>query len=496
MSETILTIDIGLTNCKTIVFDSDGRLLARASVAYQTYYPQPGWVEQEPEEWWAALVSGVRQLQECAPEALAAVAAISVTGHMHALVCLGPEGAALGRSLVLGDQRSMAEAEAISSDLGLEQIYRLTGARMDASMPLAKLCWLRSHAPAIHRQAQAFLACKDWVRHRLTDDLLTDPIDACGTSLYDIQRRAWSPELVALAGIQPSQLPEVSDPCAVAGRLSVGAAQALGLRAGIPVVVGAGDDVEVLGNGLLGPGVSLEHLGTTGSILTCADRPVVDPLMAVELYPHVAPGLWVLGGSVTAAGSALAWARQVLREEVVESDGLSSLRPDLERPLIFVPHLAGERCPAWEPHARGSWIGLTAAHTASDLQQAVLEGITFSLKDVLERIESLVGPQGQITVSGRETGKDRWLTLRASIYGRPLVLLKTEEPTALGAMIVAAVGVGMYGSLAEAVRRVTGSERLIEPQADLVRDYGRLYTLYRAATETVRPLMRQWEVCH
>jgi xylulokinase len=490
MPETILVVDVGLTNCKTVVFSRAGRLLARAAVSYPTYHPQPGWVEQDPEEWWAALLNGLRQVQAAAPEALAAVEAISVTGHMHALVCMGADGAPLGRSPVLGDQRSLAEVEAIQAELGLERIYRLTGARMDASMPLAKLRWLRDRSPEIHRQADAFVACKDWVRHRLTGDRLTDPIDACGTSLYDIQRREWSPELVGLAGIRPAQLPDVADPCAIAGHLSSAAAQAMGARAGIPVVVGAGDDVEVLGNGLLGPGTSLEHLGTTGSILTCADRPVYDPAMALELYPHVAPGLWVLGGSVTAAGSALAWAEQVLRHEL---SGATSLgRPNLERPLVFIPHLSGERCPAWEPHARGSWIGLNAAHKASDLKQAVLEGITFSLKSVLERIESLAGRQGQITVGGRETDKERCLTLRASIYERPLLLLNTDEPTALGAMIVAGVGVGMYDNVTEAVRQVTGVEQIIKPDLNLAQDYKQLYRFYHAAEDRLRSLMQQW----
>jgi len=496
MSETILVIDVGLTNCKVVVLSPDGEIIDRESVAYKTYFPQPGWIEQDPEEWWLAILAALARLRVRVPEALKAIDVISVTGHMHALVCLGPDGATLGRSLVLGDQRSLAEADAISSQVGLEQVYKLTGARIDVSMPLAKLCWLRAHEPAIHRQARAFLSCKDWIRHRLTGDLFTDPIDACGTSLYDIQRRTWSPELIAAAGIRPEQLPEVLAPCAVAGRLASPPAEALGLQAGIPVVVGAGDDVEVLGNGLLAPGLSLEHMGTTGSILTCAEAPVYDPLMALELYPHVDPDLWVLGGSVTAAGLALDWAERVLSEEAPTSVSSTedTWHPDLERPLIFLPHLAGERCPSWEPQARGSWVGLTSAHSASDLRQAVLEGIAFSLKSVLGRIESLVGPQRQITVSARETSDHRWMALRASIYGRPLVLLETSEPTALGAMIVAAVGVGIYQSLSEAAQCVTGSQRIIEPETDLAVDYARLYRLYRRTTEMMLPLMQRWVV--
>ncbi|NLE45269.1 MAG: hypothetical protein GX620_11155 [Chloroflexi bacterium] len=492
----ILAIDIGLTNCKTVLFSHAGAMISRASVPYPTTTPGPGWVEQDPEDWWDGAVRGVRALRDSAKDALDSVTAISVTGHMHSLVCLGPEGSALGRALVLGDQRGIAEAKQISDEVGMERIYRLTGARMDASMPLAKIAWLRRNVPEIHAHARAFLSCKDWVRHRLTGDVSTDPIDACGTSLYDIQQRDWSPELMIIAGIRAEQLPHVADPCEIAGDLDATAATALGLAAGIPVVVGGGDDVEVLGNGLMGPGASVEHLGTTGSILTCADHPVYDPQMSIELYPHPSPDLWVLGGSVTAAGSALAWADGVLRPPTTNRAGITAQSAPLHptQPLVFVPHLSGERCPAWEPHGRGSWIGLAATHTTDDLRQAVLEGVVFSLKRVLDRLEALVGPQQQITVSGREGDDEGWVNLRANVYNRPLGLLTSPEPTALGAMMLATVGIGVYNGLDEAVACVTGVERLIEPDSALARDYARLYHRYCTASEATGALLRRWTV--
>ena len=499
MSGTILAIDLSLTNCKTVFFLLNGTICERETLPYPTYKYQTGWVEQEPDDWWQAVIKGVQAVGLRNPAILASVCAISVTGHMHALVCQGPNHAAIGPSLVLGDQRSLAESDFIVQRLGLEHIYHLTGARMDASMPLAKICWLQRYSPEIPKQARAFLACKDWLRHRLTGDLLTDPIDACGTSLYDLQAASWSPELVELAGIHMDQMPRIADPCSLAGPLTKEAAEALGLQQGIPVVVGAGDDVEVLGNGLMGPGVSLEHLGTTGSILTCSDRLAYDPNMAVEVYPHVAPGLWVLGGSVTAAGMALEWAQKALQythpEDLAAIYDLSCLaHPHLDEPLIFVPHISGERCPEWQPRARGTWCGLSAVHTQADLRQAVLEGIAFSLKNVLDRIERLAGKQNQITVGARELANPGWSRLRSTIYQRPLAVLNTEEPTALGAMIVAAVGIGVYCTLAEAVKTVTGSRARVEPSPDIIEDYQRLYELYLDAADAQRNLMLQWQV--
>ena len=498
MIETILAIDLGLTNCKTVFFRVDGTICERESLPYPTYKHQNGWVEQEPEDWWQAVVKGVQAVGMRNPGLLASVCAISVTGHMHALVCLGPDHTSLGPSLVLGDRRSLVESDDIVQRIGLEHIYRLTGARMDASMPLAKICWLQRHLPEIPRQTRAFLSCKDWLRHRLTGDLLTDPIDACGTSIYDLQAANWAPELVKLAGIRAEQLPRIADPCSLAGALTKEAGAALGLLPGIPVVVGAGDDVEVLGNGLMGPGVSLEHLGTTGSILTCSDRLAYDPNMAVEVYPHAAAGLWVLGGSVTAAGMALEWAQKALQnfhsEEPALLNDLSCFpHPRLEEPLIFVPHISGERCPEWQPRARGTWCGLSAAHTQADLRQAVLEGIAFSLKNVLDRIERLAGSQTSITVGARELANPGWSKLRATIYRRPLAVLDTEEPTALGAMILAAVGIGAYPDLAEAVKTVTGSDVQIEPSSEFIDEYQCLYELYLDAADAQRDLMLKWQ---
>jgi xylulokinase len=495
MQETILAIDIGLTNCRTVLYSPDGRLLARASIAYPTTHPAAGRVEQDPEAWWRAVLDGLSQLRERAPGAVASVAAMSVTGHMHALVCLGDNGQALGPALVLGDLRSVPQAESITANLGLERIYALTGARMDASMPLAKLAWLREHAPAMHSQARAFLGCKDFIRHRLTADLFTDPIDACGTSLYDIHQRAWSPELAAQAGIRGDQLPQVVDPWQLAGTLRDEPARALGLRTGIPVVVGAGDDIEVVGSGLVQAGKALEHLGTTGAILAPAGLPLSDPTMALELYPHALPGLWVIGGSTTSAGAAHAWSHEVLQPERDGPDGSGRAwgRPNLANPLIFVPHLAGERSPAWDPRMRGSWLGLSLTHSAADLRQAVKEGIAFSLKRVLEQIESLAGRQAHLVISDRKDLDFDWLGLRATIYQRPLAVLAGGEPTALGAMMLAAVGIGAWRSLAEAVQSVIRIDRVIEPQPDLMADYERLYRYYVSAAEAMRPLMRAWD---
>jgi xylulokinase len=489
MPDTILVIDIGLTNCKTVLFHVNGRIAGRSSVVYPTRQPKPGWMVQDPWDWLQAAVAGLQRIENVSPGLLASVVSISVTGHMHSLVALEDDQSQPAPCMILGDQRGTAESEAISAQVGLETLYHITGARMDASMPMAKILWLRENATELYHRTRAFLSCKDWFRHQLTGDLLTDPIDACGSALYDIQRAVWSKELLDLTGVAPGQLPVVVDPCVIAGPLLPSPARVMGLRPGIPVVVGAGDDVEVLGNGLLTPGYALEHLGTTGSILTCSDTLVYDPAMAVEIYPHVMQGMWVLGGSVTTAGAALDWAERVL--QVGENSSLEA--PNLDSPLIFLPHLAGERCPDWQPLSRAAWLGLSNGDTPSALRQAVLEGIAFSLRTVLERIETLAGPQMAITVSRRELDHPAWSRLRANIYNRPLDVLSTEEPTAMGAMILAVVGTGLMPDIATAVRSVTGTVAKIQPDPDLAEQYIQLCNLYTRASSAMREIWLDWQ---
>ena len=492
MSHAILVFDLGLTNCKGIVFSAEGNILGRSTQAYPTYYPQPGFVEQNPDEWWKAICQVSSELWQLHPELATQIDAISVTGHMHALVAVGANGRTMEQALILGDQRSMQAAEQISAALSLPVIYHITGARMDASMPAAKIRWLKLNAPAIHRDTTIYLGCKDYIRRLLTGDALTDPIDACAMSLYDLQNGEWSPEIMAECGISQEQLPTIASSTQIAGKLLVSPAKELGLKPGIPVVVGGGDYIEVLGNGLMTGRKSLEHLGTTGSILTVSSSPTYDPEMALELSPHAQNGLWVLGGSITTAGAAMAWASQLLGFESLDMafSALTTSNQTTDDLLVFLPHLLGERSPSWQPQSRGSWIGLTAKYNRNDLMRAAFEGTVYALKHILDRIESLIGMQDLITVSAREYENQPWLKLRANIYEKPLALLRSTEPTALGAMILASVGIGLFDSLDVAVQNIASIDYVLTPQIETASIYRRSFGNYQRALDTLQTYWR------
>lgn len=359
-------------------------------------------------------------------------------------------------------------------------------------MPAAKIHWLREHATDMFRSVDLFTGCKDYVRGLLTGDRLTDPIDACALSLYDIQAGGWSPMLLDAVGITAAQLPEIVACATQAGKLTESAARSLGLRAGIPVIVGGGDDVEVLGAGLMMPGQSEEHLGTTGSFLTCTTEPLYDPSMALEVYPHAQPGLWVSGGSITTAGAALEWAAAMLGYGDVGRAFAADVNLSADanhQPLIFIPHLKGERSPSWNPHVRGVWMGLSDTHTRADLMQAAFAGVAHALNAILSQIDEQLGEPSEVTVVNRPDDSADWLQLRANIYGRPLRVLGSSEPTALGALILAATGIGLFDNLQNAVEALTSTTHTVYPD-DGQHTVNRDTRLYHEAQSTLTAL---WE---
>lgn len=458
--ETLLAIDVGLSNVKAVVFDSSGRLIARSSVAYRTERPGPDAAEQDPAVWWDALVVAVRALPA---DARSDVAGVGVTGHMHALVTLDAAGRPTGPSLILGDRRAASDALAITDVVGPEAIYAITGAELDASMPAAKARLLSRTEPDAWRRVAHLLGCKDYLRFRLTGEIATEPVDACATSLFDIRSGQWSDELLHAADVHASMLPAVRAPWDQAGRLRPDVAATLGLRGGLPVAIGAGDDVVVLGFGMLEPGAALEHIGTTGSIMAVADRPTPDPGRRLELYPHVLPDRWVVGGSHTAAGAAIAWAAALLGYPSVEAS-LDALDAPALPGLAFLPTLAGERFPERVPAARGGWIGLSLEMTRETLMRSVFDGVASSLGSVLTKIDEVVGRQASVRVATADD--ERWLEVRAGAYGRRLEVSRTAEPTALGLATLVAVATGLHGDVRAAVMAMTGLERTIETDAD------------------------------
>jgi xylulokinase len=459
---TLLVLDLGLTHAKAVIFGGvSGDLIDRASRPITTSRPTPETVEQDPEGWWAGLRDAVAELRGRRLEALEHVAGIGVTAQMHALVCVRADGTWLGPALVLGDRRAASHSRAIEDEVGADRIYRITGARMDASMPAAKARWLHEHDWPRHHETALYTSAKDAIRGRLTGDRLSEPIDACATSLWDIHARGWSGDLLAATGLSTAALPEVVPPWSVAGPLLSQAASDLGLTTGTPVIVGAGDDIEVLGCGLTEPGTAVEHLGTTGSIFVVTGDGAGDPEMALEVYPHALPDRWVLGGSTTTAGSAIAWVADLMGE-AGPGALFASLDDEGQRTdASFLASLAGDRCPVRDPLARGAIVGLDLRADRVTVALAAFDGVNRALARIFERIDQVAGPVARLVISSGDLGADeRWMRRRAARYERPMSLLPGSEPTATGVAILVATGIGLAVDIPDAIERFVPPARL------------------------------------
>ena len=485
MNETILTIDLGTSRCKTTLFALDGRELARETRAYPTRFPREGYAEQNPEDWWQRLTETVHAIANSEPALDSSLQGIVVTGQMHGLVCVDQEGERIHPFLTLHDQRSLRETDRLRNLLGDEAFYDITGERLSPSLPIAKLVWLKKNAPDAFRSARWFLGCKDYVRSRLTGNFCTDAIDAAATGLMDIQDENWSQALCDTCELPLDALPPIRASTQVDGPLTVQAASQLGLSPGIPVVVGAGDDVEIIGAGLAEPGTVLEHIGTTGSLLMCVDSRSMGWESGLELYPHPLPNRWVLGGSTSSAGAALKWATEVLGiASPMELTGKEVSATDNPE-LTFIPYLAGERCPVWAPKARGAVMGLALHHSRADFIRSIYEGVACSLRHLLDALGDLGVKPKTIRIPDDGAPKSEWNQVRANLYEIPLSELTYSDPTAHGAMVLAAVALGLDNCLRDAMQRIARVQATVTPTDSELDHYRRLYERYKQISNIV-----------
>jgi len=486
----ILTIDIGLTNCKASVFDAQGKLIHQIANRYPTISNKSNWSEQDPEDWWQAIKDSVQGLLISSAVKSSEIEMIATTAHMHGMIAVDGTGQSLTQCWTLFDRRATNEAYQITQKLGEQTAYNLTGGRLEAYTPAAKILWLKNHQPEIFKNTSLFLSPKDLVRVLMGGDPVTDPIDAAGMLLFDIKKQSWSREILESIGLPSEKLPEVKRSSSEGGRLSRRAAREFGLIEGIPLIVGAGDDIEALGAGVIRPGQTLEHIGTTGTMITCIDHLIFDEDQVVEIYPHGMPNRYLLGGATNAAGHSFDWALSLLSFKETEIDVLPiQYPPDENRldPPIYLPFISGERGLLWESHATGSFLGLREEHSSYDLALGVYQGVAFSMKEFLVAAEKL-GAKPTSILSGSVSIPGEWSQLRADIYGLPISFLESSYPTGLGVAMLAYENLGIFSTFEEAVEKCCQVSEQVRPNTERGEYFERKFETYEAAVQTCKTL--------
>jgi xylulokinase len=491
-------LDVGTSGIKGILIDAHGAVVARAGAGYPLLTPRAGWTEQAPDEWWRASRAVLRELRA---EAGAPIAALGLTGQMHGAVFLDAAGAVIRPALLWNDQRTAAECAEIERRVGPERLRRIAGNPALTGFQAPKVLWLRHHEPEAYARVRHLLLPKDFIRHRLTGGFATDASDAAGTLLLDLARRDWSEEILDALAIPREWLPRVHEGPEVTGRISAEAARATGLPEGLPVVAGGGDNAAAaVGSGVVRPGTGFVSLGTSGVVFVPSARLEIDPTGGLHAFCHAVPGQYHLMGVVLSAGGSLRWFRDALAPELAaraereDRDPYDALLADAEaiapgaEGLFFLPYLSGERTPHMDPHARGAWLGLTLAHGRAHLVRAVLEGVSFALKDALVPMQRLgVSPDVLYAVGGGARGP-LWRRILAAVLGVPLQPLAVEEGPALGAALLASVGAGIHPDVEAAVAATVRPAGPAEPPDP---DWQSLYENLYARFTTLYPALRQ-----
>lgn len=456
-----LGIDIGTSGTKTLVIDDTGAIAAEASQSYPSYHPKPLWSEQDPEDWWKATVATVRAAVKKAKLKPADVKAIGLSGQMHGSVFLDKNGKVIRKALLWNDQRTAAECEEIERRAGgRKKLIQMVANPALTGFTAPKILWLRNNEPRNFDKTVAVLLPKDEVRRRLTGELATDVSDASGMLLLDVAKRTWSSKLLSALELDSSLFAKCYESEDVTGALTSAAAKELGLTTDCVVVGGAGDNAaNAIGTGVVKSGVVSTSIGTSGVVFAHSDEVQIDPLGRLHTFCHAVRGKWhIMGVSLTAGGSLQWFAERVCcdlfaNKKVNCYQTLSDEAEQIARGsegLFFLPYLAGERTPHADPFARGSFVGLTLKHTRGHLARAIMEGVTYALRDSLSIIRELGVPVKQIRASGGGSKNPLWRQIQADVFGQEVVTINAEQGPAYGAALLAGVGAGAYKNAVEA----------------------------------------------
>lgn len=483
-----LGIDIGTGGSRAVIIDVDGKVLASATKEHAAFAsPQIGWAEQDPRDWWRASVAAIRKVLSLIDLGADAIGAVSFSGQMHGSVFLDEKDEVIRPALLWCDQRTEKQCAEITERIGATRLIELVSNPAITGFTLPKILWLRENEPENWSRVSSILLPKDYVRLCLTGDKASDVADSSGTLLFDVVNRRWSQEMLDAMEIGRDLMPPVYESIEITGKVSTAGAEATGLKAGTPVIAGAGDNAAgAIGMGIVRPGTVSATIGTSGVVFVVTEKPTLDLKGRTHTLCHAIPDRWHMTGVTLGAGLSLKWFRDNFGGGVdFETLGEVASRVSAgSEGAIWLPYLMGERTPHLDPHARAAFVGLTASHTRGHLTRAVMEGVAFSLRDAFEIFRSLGADIDAIRLGGGGSHSPVWRQIQADVYGQKVQTIEADEGAAFGAAILAGVGVRAWNSVDEAcektIRIADTIETKDEARAVLDKNYETYKKLYPA----------------
>ena len=479
-------VDLGTSSVKLLLMDECGDIKNIVTREYPLYFPKPGWSEQNPEDWYAALVDGIQELtKDCNKED---IDGISFSGQMHGMVILDENDQVIRPAILWNDGRTQEECDYLNNEIGRDKISSYTANIALTGFTAPKLLWVRKHEPENFAKIKKVMLPKDYIAYRLSGIHCTDVSDASGMLLFDVKNKSWSKEMLDLCGLKEEQMAKIHESSQVVGTLTKEVAKELGLPENIKVVAGGGDQaVAAVGTGTVGAGMCNVSLGTSGVVFVASQNFAVDDKNALHAFCHADGKYHFMGVMLSAAASNKWWMDEIIgtKEYAKEQEGITKLG---ENNVYFLPYLMGERTPHNNPNARGTFIGMTMDTTRADMTQAVLEGVAFALRDSFEITKSLGVTIDRIRINGGGAKSPLWCKIIANVLNVKVDKINSEEGPAFGAAILAAVGCGRYATVEEACSKLIKVIETTDQVPEIVERYNKKYEVFKQLYPTLKEM--------
>lgn len=488
-----LGIDIGTSGTKTILMNRNGEVIASHTVEYPLYQPQNGYAEQNPMDWYNAVVDTVSAVVKNSGVSADDFKGIGLSGQMHGLVMLDEKGEVIRPSIIWCDGRTAEQCDEITNLVGAGKLLSITANPAIAGFTAAKIMWVKKYEPQNYAKCKKILLPKDYIRYMLTGEFATEVSDASGMQLLDIKNRCWSDEVLEKLDIDKNLLAKVYESPEVTGKVTKEFAQATGLQEGTIVVGGAGDNAAAaIGTGVVEDNKAFTTIGTSGVLYAHTSTMKLDQKGRVHTFCSAVPNEWHVMGVTQAAGLSMKWLRDTLCQEEIDYAEQEQVDPYLimdkqakEVPigadkLIYLPYLMGERTPHLDTNARGVFFGLSAVHTKANFIRAVLEGVSYSLRDCKEVLKEMGIDANDMMICGGGAKSPLWRQMLADIYGVDVVVPASSEGAALGVAILAMVGVGEYESVQQACNAIIQKDKITSTNKEAHDKYEPFYRLYQS----------------
>lgn len=479
-------VDLGTSAVKLLLMEGNGKIANIVSKEYPLYFPQPGWSEQRPEDWWSAVIEGLTELLEGFDKSK--VAGISFGGQMHGLVILDEKDQVIRPAILWNDGRTIEETDYLNQVIGKETLSKHTANIAFTGFTAPKILWVKKKEPENFARIAKIMLPKDYIAYMLSGSFCTDVSDASGMLLFDVKNKRWSEEMLKICGIREEQMAQIYESYETVGTLKPELAEKLGLSEKVKIVAGAGDNAAAaVGTGTVGDAMCNISLGTSGTIFISSKEFGVDKNNALHAFAHADGQYHLMGCMLSAASCNKWWMEEIVqtREFAKEQEAITKLG---ENHVFFLPYLMGERSPHNDSNARGTFIGMTMDTSRADMYQAVLEGVAFAIRDSLEVARSLGIDIKRSKICGGGAKSPLWKKIIANVLNIKIDVIESEEGPGYGGAMLAAVACGEYASVEEAADKLVKIVDTIEPDAETAAKYEEKYRKFAQIYPAVKEL--------